>query len=61
MAQILQQTYVITLSKLVKDNQLEDPVCPDDVSEALKEALCGVAEQLLDDASVLVEVTDHNG
>lgn len=61
MAQILQQTYVITLSKLVKDNETNAPICESDVSDALKEALTSMAEQILDDASVLVEVTDHNG
>jgi hypothetical protein len=56
MAHIIQQTFLITISKLVKDDASYHAICSTEQMHMLLDTLPGVVEQILDDASVVVEV-----
>ncbi len=55
MPQIASQTISITISKLVKNTQDSDSVLDNEQLLNLLETLPGVVEQLLDDASLVIE------
>jgi hypothetical protein len=56
MAHIIQQTFLITISKLVKNDHTQDVVCTPDQTHMLLDTLPGVVEQILEHAPVVVEV-----
>jgi hypothetical protein len=55
MAQILQQTFVITVSKLVRDAHEHVAVLDADQTDLIQRTLPGVVEELIADATVIVE------
>lgn len=57
MATIIQQTVTVQISKLVRDNQADEPVLSSDQMEAILLTLPGVVDQILDDSSTVVEIT----
>ena len=56
MAQIVQTTFVITVSKLVKDSAVADPVLNADQIQLITDTLPGVVDELLADSAVVIEV-----
>jgi len=56
MAKIVQQTISITVSKLVKNDQEDESALTEDQLIAVVQSLPSVVEQLIDDASAVVEV-----
>lgn len=56
MAQIIQTTFVVTLSKLVKDNQADTPVLDAEQTSMIQQMLPGVIEEVLSDSNLIVEV-----
>jgi hypothetical protein len=56
MAQIVQQTFTIVVSRLVKDQHVDETACTSDQTQMLLETLPGVVEQILDSDSAVVEV-----
>lgn len=56
MAQVIQTTFVVTISKLVKDNQSDAGVLDADQALLIQQMLPGVVEEVLGDSSVIVEV-----
>ena len=56
MAQIVQQTIQITISRLVKDSEEQPMVCTPEQLINMMETLPGVVEQLMDDSGAVVEV-----
>jgi hypothetical protein len=58
MAKIVTQTIQIQIHKLVKHDASDHTVCTSEQLLMLMETLPGVTEQILDDASLIVEVQD---
>lgn len=56
MAQIINTTFVITVSKLVKDSAGYNTVLDSDQVLMLTETLPGILEELLSDTSAIIEV-----
>jgi len=56
MAQVIQTTFVVTISKLVKDSQVDTPVLDALQTTTIQQMLPGVVEEVLGDSSVIVEV-----
>lgn len=56
MAQVIQTTFVVTLSKLVKDAQAPQSVLDAEQSALIQQMLPGVVEEVLNDPGVIVEV-----
>ncbi len=56
MAQVIQTTFVVTISKLVKDAQVSEPVLDAEQSALIQQMLPGVVEEVLNDPGVIVEV-----
>lgn len=59
MAQIVQQTFMIVVSRLVKDNS-QEPACTEEQTQIMLETLPGVVEQILDSSSAVVEVSTES-
>lgn len=59
MAQIIQQTFMVVVSKLVKDDEVDQSVCSEEQTQMLLDTLPGVVEQILDNHSTVVEVVSH--
>jgi hypothetical protein len=56
MAQIIQTSFVITISKLVKDAQSSSPILDEEQSQLIAQMLPGVVEEVLHDPGMIVEV-----
>lgn len=56
MAQVIQTTFVVTISKLVKDAQVAPPVLDAEQAALIQQMLPGVVEEVLNDPGVIVEV-----
>lgn len=56
MAQVIQTTFVVTISKLVKDAQVSECVLDAEQSALIQQMLPGVVEEVLNDQGVIVEV-----
>jgi len=56
MAQVIQSTFVVTISKLVKDTETATSVLDADQTITIQQMLPGVVEEVLGDSSVIVEV-----
>lgn len=56
MAQIIQTTFIVTISKLVKDDQSESTVLDKEQTQIIQQMLPGVVEEVLADSAVIVEV-----
>jgi hypothetical protein len=57
MAQIANQTISISISKLIKDNEQLDSVLSSEQLLSLFESLPSVVEQIIDDTTLVIEVT----
>lgn len=55
MAQIIQQTFTIVVSRLVKDHS-QETACTEEQTQIMLETLPGVVEQILDSNGAVVEV-----
>ena len=53
MAKMIEETVIVTVSKLVKDNTEEQEMLPNDVLAAME----AVVAELIQDDSVLIEIT----
>lgn len=56
MAQIIHTTFVITVSKLVKDSAAEQVVLDNDQVQMITDTLPGILEELLADSAAIIEV-----
>ena len=56
MAQVVHTTFVITVSKLVKDSEAQTPVLDAEQAQLITDTLPGVVEELLNDSTVVIEV-----
>lgn len=56
MAQVIQMTFVVTISKLVKDAQASEGVLDAEQSALIQQMLPGVVEEVLNDPGMIVEV-----
>ena len=56
MAQIIHTTFVITVSKLVKDSASEHAVLDSEQIQMVTETLPGILEELLADSTAIIEV-----
>jgi hypothetical protein len=56
MAQIVSHSFVVTVSKLVKDSVKHEPIVTDDQVHTVTHTLPGILEELLSDATLIVEV-----
>ncbi len=56
MAQIISHSFVVTVSKLVKDSQKDTPIVSGDQLEVVHQTLPGILEELLSDPGLIVEV-----
>lgn len=57
MAQIIQKTFVVTVSKLVKDN-VESELLSADQTQNILEAIPSIIEELVADNSLIVETAE---
>ena len=57
MAQIIQKTFVVTISKLVKDNTAEQ-MLSDDQTQNILETIPSIIEELVADPSLIVETAE---
>ena len=57
MAKMLQETLIITVSKLVKDNETDSEIITDEI----KGQLDAVLAQLVDDDKCMIEITPVDG
>lgn len=55
MAQVIQTTFIVTISKLVKDDQADHPVLDATQAHMIQQMLPGVVEEVLADCGVIVE------
>jgi len=58
MAKVLEQIIAIKISKIVKDDDSQDSVLRDDQLSALLASIPELAESILDDAGIVVEVME---
>ena len=56
MAQVIRSTFVITVSKLVKNNADQQAVLDSDQIQMVTETLPGILEELLADSAAIIEV-----
>lgn len=56
MAQVIHSTFVITVSKLVKNNAAQHAVLDSDQIQMVTETLPGILEELLADSAAIIEV-----
>jgi hypothetical protein len=56
MAQVIHSTFVITVSKLVKNNAAQHAVLDSDQIAMITETLPGILEELLADSAAIIEV-----
>ena len=56
MAQIVSHSFVVTVSKLVKDSLKDSPIVSDDQVQVVCHTLPGIMEELLTDPTLIVEV-----
>ena len=57
MAQIIQKTFVVTISKLVKDNTYA-PLLSEDQTQNILDTIPSIIEELVDDSSLIVETAE---
>jgi hypothetical protein len=60
MAQLVEQQITITLSRLIRSRDSVDQVITPEQMESLIETLPSVVEQMLDDATVVVEASSED-
>lgn len=56
MAKIIQTTFVVTINKLVKDDQADLPILDQSQTNLLTQTLSGLVEEVLNDSTLVVEV-----
>lgn len=56
MAQIIHTSFVITVSKLVKDSAAEQTVLDSEQIQMITDTLPGIVEELLSDSAAIIEV-----
>lgn len=59
MAQIVTQSFMITVSKLVKDTHMEDQILTEDQVNNILETLPSILEEIIQDSSVVIEASVH--
>jgi hypothetical protein len=57
MAQIIQKTFVVTISKLVKDNT-DAPLLSEDQTQNILDTIPSIIQELVDDSSLIVETAE---
>jgi 2-hydroxy-3-keto-5-methylthiopentenyl-1-phosphate phosphatase len=57
MAQIVTQSFIITVSKLVKDTHKDDQILNQDQVHTILEALPSILEEIIQDDSVVIEAS----
>ena len=59
MAQIVTRSFMITVSKLVKDTHMEDQILTEDQVNNILETLPSILEEIIQDSSVVIEASVH--
>ncbi len=57
MAQIIQKTFVVTISKLVKDN-IDAQLLSTDQTQNILDTIPSIIQELVDDSSLIVETAE---
>jgi len=58
MAKVIEQIIAIKFSKIVKDSESDKNVISDDQMTMLSQSVTELAESIIDDSSIVVEVID---